>query len=212
MIKEDSPNRLLVEGRDDQWSVINLMKRYNVDWDREDKRLPYVKDSGGIDSLIESIVVSVKTYHRLGIMIDANSKPVNRWDQLRSQLSKAKITLPEKPEPDGLIVKGIDPDKKIGIWMMPDNSHPGILEDFLATLIPSEDFCWDYAGEATNKAKEKGAAFSSNDHIKARIHTWLAWQESPGRPFGTAITAAYFNCDTPEALRFAKWFKKLFLT
>jgi hypothetical protein len=46
---------------------------------------------------------------------------------------------------------------------------------------------------------------------KARIHTWLSWQENPGLPFGTAITAAYLSHDSPEALKFVAWFKKLFL-
>jgi hypothetical protein len=46
--------------------------------------------------------------------------------------------------------------------------------------------------------------------IKARIHTWLAWQENPGLPFGTAITARYFGADSQEALKFVNWFNLLF--
>src|SRR5436190_24268592 len=34
---------------------------------------------------------------------------------------------------------------------------------------------------------------------KALIHTWLAWQEKPGRPLGLAITARYFDATASYA-------------
>ena len=30
--------------------------------------------------------------------------------------------------------------------------------------------------------------YKSVHHAKARIHTWLSWQDEPGTPMGTAIT------------------------
>jgi hypothetical protein len=93
---------------------------------------------------------------------------------------------------------------------MPDNESSGKLEDFLKTLVPPTDCCWDYAEQVVGIAHSRGAKFSDLDKIKAHIYTWLAWQEEPGRPFGTAIKAAYFLHDTPEAILFVKWFKQLF--
>ena len=78
MIREDSPYRLLVEGPNDKHSVIHLMKRHNVDWDDPQKALPYVRDCGGFDLLVESIGVSIKSYQRLGIIVDANVDMYNR--------------------------------------------------------------------------------------------------------------------------------------
>jgi len=211
---EKAPHRLLVEGPDDKWSVINLMMRHNIDWEswtEQDPKLPHVYDCGGIDPLLNLVNTSAKSQPCLGILIDTNDNPANRWQQIKYRLSNTGISLPDNPEPDGFIAPGFNPNWKVGVWIMPDNSLAGKLEDFLVTLVPSGDSCWSYADEATEKAKNLGAGFSDNDHIKARIHTWLAWQEEPGKPFGTAITAAYFNHDSPVALKFVAWFKKLFL-
>lgn len=39
----------------------------------------------------------------------------------------------------------------------------------------------------------------------------LAWQESPGLPYGTAIRARYFSHDSANALAFVEWFRRVFL-
>jgi hypothetical protein len=210
MIREASPYRLLVEGPNDKHSVIHLMKRHNVNWDDPNQAVPYVHDCGGFDLLVESIRVSIKSYHRLGIIVDANMDMYKRWEKVTNEFSKIDITIPESPNPDGTIITGIYTDWKVGIWLMPDNQQKGILEDFLSKLIPSDDKCWPYADEATKHAKQIGALFPNKALSKARIHTWLAWQENPGLPFGTAITAKYFQVDSHEAMKFAQWFKDLF--
>ena len=211
---EKAPHRLLVEGPDDKWSVINLMMRHDIDWEswsEQNSGLPCVYDCGGIEPLLDMVEFSVKTHPRLGILIDANDNPASRRRQLQQRLINTNVTLPDNPEPDGIITSGNKPTWKVGIWLMPDNSQAGKLEDFLATLVPAGDSCWSFAEEAAHKAKNLGAGFSDNDKIKARIYTWLAWQEEPGKPFGTAINAAYFNHDSTVALKFVDWFKKLFL-
>jgi len=212
---EESRYRLLVEGKDDKWSIINLMMKHGINWDSKDESLPYIHDHEGIegkDRLLGSIEVSIKNYYRLGIILDADDRgSAYRWEQLTNIFNRINIELPDSPEKEGTIISGILPDSLIGIWIMPDNSSPGKLENFLARLIPVGDLCWPYADEATNHARDLGAPFSQNDQIKARIHTWLAWQKEPGRPYGIAITARYFEKDSQEALTFVSWFKRLFL-
>jgi len=210
MIREESPYRLLVEGPDDKHSVIHLMKRHGVDWDDATVLLPCVHDCGGFSPLTSSLGVSSKSYRRLGIMVDANADMAHRWVQVRESLRRAGVSVPESPEACGTVFPGIYPDWKIGVWIMPDNQNAGELEDFLSKLIPADDTCWDYACEATLRAREIGAKFSQGDSCKASIHTWLAWQEEPGLPFGTAITAKYFGIDSPEALGFVQWLRELF--
>lgn len=94
---------------------------------------------------------------------------------------------------------------------MPNNRSLGMLEDFLSMLIAPADPTWDYANDATNHARTLGAPVSTIHHAKAVIHTWLSWREEPGKPFGIAITARYFQHDTPEALAFVDWFRRLFV-
>ncbi|HCO96424.1 MAG TPA: hypothetical protein DIU00_21205 [Phycisphaerales bacterium] len=210
MRRENSSYRLLVEGADDKHSVIHLMKRHGIDWDNSTDLLPHVHDCGGFDPLVKSIQVSVKSYKRLGIIVDANFDVDKRWQQVTNELSKMDITLPESPNQDGTIITGMYTDWKVGVWLMPDNQNKGELEDFLSKLVPLDNECWLYADEVTKHAKQIGAQFSDKLFSKARIHTWLAWQRNPGLPFGTAITAKYFGADSQEALKFAKWFNLLF--
>ena len=210
MRRENSPYRLLVEGKDDKHSVIHLMKRHGIDWDNPTDALPHVHDCDGFNLLVKSIQVNVKSYERLGIVVDANMDMAKRWQQVMNELSKINIALPESPNQDGTIITGMYPDWKVGVWLMPDNQNKGELEDFLSKLVPPNNECWSYADDVTKRAKQIGARFPDKWFCKAKVHTWLAWQESPGLPFGTAIKAKYFGADLPEALQFVDWFNLLF--
>ncbi len=56
----------------------------------------------------------------------------------------------------------------------------------------------------------QGAAFPEAKRLKAVLHTWLAWQERPGVPYGLAIKARYFGHDSPAARAFVEWFRRVF--
>lgn len=92
---------------------------------------------------------------------------------------------------------------------MPDNGATGSLEAFLSSLVPTGDPLWPLAQRSTDQAKNLGARFSDASHPKAELHTWLAWQKQPGRPFGTALTARYFQHDAPAAQAFVDWYRQL---
>lgn len=206
--RESSPFQLLVEGPDDKWSIINLMTRHGADWDR-DKRLPYVRECGGVDALLDSAPVAARSARRLGIVLDADVRPDGRWQQLQGRFAHIGLQLPATLQTGGLIVNGVLPDTQLGIWLMPDNANPGALEDFLAYLVPSTDPVWPHAKSSTASAMALGAPVANA--TKGTIHAWLAWQEPPGMPFGTAITSKALAHDSPEALRFVDWFTRLFL-
>ena len=94
---------------------------------------------------------------------------------------------------------------------MPDNSSPGTLENFLGELVPSNHPVWAYASEATTEARQRGAGCLEKDHLKSTLHTWLAWQEEPGLPFGTALRTGVFEAESETARRFVSWFNRLFV-
>lgn len=203
------PGLLLVEGRDDQWSIIHLMERHGHDW----KGLPRtveVKDCGGFPTIAGQAAVSAKSYGRLGIVLDADLSPTDRWVSMRDRLANVRIVIPATPQSGGFVGGGLLPESRVGVWLMPDNSSPGMLEDFLGTLVPQGDSCWEYAGEVVAEARLRGAPVSELHTAKARIHSWLAWREMPGQPFGTAMTTAAFAHDTPAALAFVAWFGRVF--
>ena len=93
---------------------------------------------------------------------------------------------------------------------MPDNRRAGALEEFLRDLVDTGDSLLAIADRSTHHAKEEGAHFPVSAMSKAVLHTWLAWQERPGLPYGSAIRARYFGHDSAAALAFVEWFKRVF--
>jgi hypothetical protein len=93
---------------------------------------------------------------------------------------------------------------------MPDNQRDGKLENFLAELIAADDPLIGHAQKATAEARGLGATFSVPDVIKAEVHSWLAWQDEPGKPYGQAMMARYFQHDAAVAARFVAWFRRLY--
>lgn len=210
-VSEKSAHRLLVEGKDDLHTVIHLVRRHDLDYDNPPEGLPYIHATDGYPALLEALSVAAKSYKRLGVVIDADLDPKARWNEVRHRLKTVGIEMPESSNPCGSVVTGIAGDRRVGLWLMPDNSQAGTLETFLSRLVPPGDACWPHAEASTKEAKRIGAKYPDKYFSKAHIHTWLSWQEEPGQPFGTAITSACFRTDTTDALAFVAWFKRLFL-
>lgn len=212
--QENHLRRLIVEGRDDGAAIRALLARHGADWDTPDPRLPYVHEARSVERAIHAPTLSAEIKlprRRLGIVVDADDDVVQRWQQVRGALNSAGVTcVPVDLDPGGLVIAGPFDDQMIGVWMMPDNRRVGALESFLQELVPSNDAIWPHAGDATTEAMRRGAPLGRQDRLKGQMYAWLAWQSSPGRPFGTAIKAALLGHDTPVAARFVAWFDRLF--
>ena len=208
---KSSPFRLFVEGKDDLHSITELLQRHGYDWNNNEFA-PFVYDSGGIEPLFEALPAALKTLVRVGVVIDADLSASNRWARIETILEASGIAPPPGPDQQGVILSLSGPTRleRIGIWIMPDNRAAGVLEDFLQRLVPAGDSCWQHADASTSQARALGAPLRPNDHMKGAIHAWLAWQKSPGQPFGTALNAGILSHDSSEALDFVDWFKRLF--
>jgi hypothetical protein len=202
----------MVEGPDDKWSIINLLKRHGFDWDDGSMARPYVHDVGGVDALLDKNLLSgaLKSYERLGIIVDADLPPTNRWHQARNVLTALGLMLPPAPERDGTVIDGLRPNTRVGIWIMPDNLQPGRIEEFIEKLVPADHPTWTHARETTTQAQALGAPLRQQDHVKGALHAWLAWQADPGQPFGVALASRVLGHDSPEARSFVAWFKRCF--
>lgn len=95
---------------------------------------------------------------------------------------------------------------------MPDNRQRGMLETFLQYLIPPEATAlWQHSSEVTQDARVgQGAPYREVHYDKARMHTWLAWQDPPGLNFGDAIKEQCLRPDVPLAKLFMGWVWRLF--
>ncbi len=202
----EKKKRLLVEGRDDGHVIAHLLQQHQIDLERAKIRLAS-KDS--ITKLLEELPVALRESD-LGVVVDADTGIAGRWQRLQGILRAFGYTVvPVAPHPDGTIIREEDLPV-VGIWVMPNNRHPGMLEHFMRFLVPQGDVLWPIAEEVLQRVMAQDRRFPANYEMKARVHTWLAWQEAPGTPLGLAITKGYFDANATHARRFITWIRQVF--
>jgi hypothetical protein len=202
-----SKNLILVEGKDEEHVFGHLFHHHGIQ-----KGIIDLKSKDGIDNLLDTLPVELRAseLESLGIVVDADTNLNSRWDALRNILTKAGYPLiPRDPLPDGSIFQHEDMPI-VGVWLMPDNRTPGMLEDFVGFLVPQGNPLWPRASDCLKEIPEKHRCFTLNHQIKAHIHTWLAWQEEPGTPLGLAITKRYLDAETMHAKKLIDWIRRLF--
>ena len=213
MPRDERPT-LRVEGKDDKHVIENLLSRHGVDHTAIDIKNSAQgdEDSGGKDNLLKGmrLAVTTSTGRSVGFVLDADRAPTDRWRAVRARLADLELTLPDEIPEGGFVGDALAVQARVGVWLMPDNRRSGALEEFLEDLVNNEDPLLQHAGESARGAKIRGALFSNAKRRKAVLHTWLAWQRRPGLPYGLAITAHYFQHDSPAALAFVNWYRRVF--
>lgn len=211
----DNPKRLVVEGYDDLYTVREIM-RTRIEWPgaNESEYPVYIDIGKSVKEILNKDYIGVllksSTIRTLGIMIDADDQGAGRRYQSLYNLTSASF--PEMPTalpPDGLIVRNRS-QRRLGIWIMPDNRSKGDLETFLRDLVPDQPL-WNYAEGCTETAKKDWDAPYRNAHTnKAKLYTWLSWQDPPVRNPGRAIESKALDANLPATQSFIQWFLELF--
>ena len=123
-------------------------------------------------------------------MLDADNGPNQTWRRVAGQLTSAlpAIPLPTGPTPSGVIIPedASIGNPRIGIWIMPDNSTDGELENFVADMIPNDDPVWPLSQQYIDSIPPQHRKFAPGKCLRAQIHAWLAVREDP-RQMGLAI-------------------------
>lgn len=182
---------LLVEGKDDEHVVEHLRRKL-----APDLTFSY-RDAGGSDPLLKSIPLELRPDDRvaLGILMDANADAAARWQAIGDRLRKEKVRLPDRPAGGGTIIEG---DLRVGVWLMPDNTTPGELENFVAELVPKDDPVWPLAERYIDGIPSGHRRFSASKEMRAKVHAWLATREEPLK-MGAAIGAGSLDAAAPAA-------------
>lgn len=208
---------LRVEGSDDLHAIIHLLVRRGVVPSNPDEAPAWYPDvskakSGGREKLLATAAtrISLSAGAPVGFVMDANDSLDRSWRAISDQVRKAGIRPPDRIPKEGYIGHSKVYDTRVGIWLMPNNESGGEIESFLETLIPVGDMLVEHARAATEEAKQHGAQFPDRHYRKAYLHAWLAWQEDPGRPYGTAIRARFFEARSEAADAFVEWFRRLY--
>lgn len=207
-----NPNRMLVEDTDIKGVVIALMKQ-RLHWGTKESDWPVaVKGAAGKDNVFRDLPVEIKgsEVKRVGIVVDADSDFSATWIRVSHLFKKLGGDLPAICPKGGLILN--IGNQRLGVWIMPNNAAPGMVEHFCHDLVPSHAKpLWNFALRCVNVAKSRhGAPFLANYKSKAHIHTWLAWQSAPGERMGEAITRNVLEHGSDDAEAFVRWFIELF--
>ena len=184
--------KLLLEGNNDVHVAATIWKRK-----LGSEPMIFFKgiDCKGIGNMPERIEAEMMAgLDALGIVIDADTDLRKSWKMVKKSLADFGIPMPDLPPPDGFFsstheIRAGETPQKIGVWVMPNNQLPGKIEDFLEMLIPTGDELLPEVNTALAKIEaDKKQKYAEKDRPKAFMHTWLAWQETPGMPYGQAIT------------------------
>jgi hypothetical protein len=220
--------QLLVEGNDDQFVIYNLLKKYNISCEVSPARVTgtntiLIAKRNNKQDLLDSLDIhkafADSEMERLGIVLDADRLQTEwgldkTWKKLRDKFENQGIGhLPEKPISEGTVTEVVLADRiiTVGIWIMPDNVRDGILEDFMTYLVPANNL-WEHAQNVARNVMSDYHSFAEKDLRKAEIHTWLAWQRTPGAPMGHAIEYGFFNHNVTQAQGLIAWVQRLFDT
>jgi hypothetical protein len=198
---------LVVEGPDDKHVLWAILTRHQF------KPEFKIRDEGGIDSLLERVSIHLKPgtdVERLGIVVDADADIRARWQEIKWILNRAGYgSVPEDPDPSGTVIEQ-DDLPRVGVWVMPDNILPGMLEDYLCFLVPDGDTLFDRARRCVDEIPGEERRFAEVHAVKALIHTWLSWQDDPGTPLGQAIKKRYFESEGSHVHQLLDWMTRLF--
>lgn len=182
---------LAVEGNDEKSFFKELFKYMGMDAivqvldvagkDNFKKEMPLLKKATGFNDL-----------EAIGIIRDADDSFENAFKSVINVLEKIEdLKVPKKP---GEFSQG---NPKVGVFIMPDNSHPGMLEDLcLETVKDTEEMkCvkqfLDCAKQLENPPKEK-------DIPKAQVQTFLAVMPDVPNSVGRGAQKKLWNFDAAE--------------
>lgn len=221
------PRLLLVEGDDDKRFVPELVELGiggGFQWDRDGRHVVLIQPQGGAEPLLAPGTIaahlSASGREALGVIVDADGPPTTRWNAVRSRLladfAWLGIDVSRVPEviPQGGFIIDVDEgapggSRRLGVWIMPDNQQPGMLETLALSLI-AEDQLLDLAKRSSSEATRLGAPFRPTHRDKAIVHTWLAWRDPPGRQLHDAVKQRMLDPSLPLGRAFIDWFRELF--
>lgn len=217
--KRGHPRLLFVEGDEDKRFVPWLVEGgCDIAWERDGSVVVYIEAAGGVDAILRpgKLAAELRDSRReaVGVVIDADIDPRARWQAVRDRLSRELADLdPRCPEqaPEQGFIATVDADAprgpiRLGVWMMPDNRAPGMVQTLARALTPMDSAqpLHDLAEQSCDQAAQLGAPFRPTHRDKAVIHTWLAWQDPPGRQLHDAIKQRMLDPTLPQGQAFIR--------
>jgi hypothetical protein len=196
---------LVVEGADDRHVLLALLAAHAV------PEVFRIDVAHGAEHLLDTLPTRLKEsdLERLAVILDADEAVERRWEQLRRILLRAGgSSVPEAPSVGGTVLE-LDGGLTVGVWLMPDNRLPGMLEHFVLFLTPRDDVLLPLVEQFLDTVPEHPRRFRPHHRAKALIHAWLALQNEPGKPMGLAITSRHLDAGQEVAGPLVDWLRRV---
>lgn len=215
------PQQLIVEGSD-AIVIANICKKRRLPapqgYSNEQKfKDEFVVAAGGYDKALIAFseALNNSAINRLGLVIDADEEGAARRLETIKNILAAKFLDIDLSNfilaSDGMIINAHG-SLIVGVWIMPNNDNNGYLEHFVAQMAPHEDQLWIHTNSIVQNLTEQSfCRFSSIRKQKALVHTWLAWQQEPGKPMGVGIEAGYLDAHSISVDAFVNWMRQVFI-
>lgn len=203
---------MLLEGQNDLHVVRHILELHKESIGFEPGTVFY-RDMKGFPELIKGIDNAVDSYERVGIVLDGNADPQDRWAQVAGQLASAGVGVPKSPDPAGTVTTDERRVPRVGVWLMPDNQSVGELENFIYEMIPKSgpdsDRVWPLAQSFISGIPDEHRKFEKEKELKAEVHAWLATRKKPGL-MGMAIAAGDLDTKVELCQRFVNWMRRVY--
>lgn len=204
---------LIVEGPDDVYVINAILKREKLAESLSMDIIPAHSVEQAVRDFRFRIEKTSNTVKRIAIIIDADEKYASRWDSVRLYLLSTKAyKVPRILPAGGLVLEPtVEGFPRVGAWIMPDNHLDGRLEDFMMLMADENDLLLQKAESVLCELEQEQLnLYKKCHHSKAKVHTWLAWQEEPGIQMGAAVTRHYFQTNKEVCKLFLNWLKEMF--
>lgn len=205
------PILFLVEGTNDKFVIINLLKKVRND----NLKVESAIGKNKVFSLLTTFLLSTE-YEKIAIILDADTNFASKVQSVKNKLDKLGFIISNDVSFKGLITNQVTNNqvsrKIVGVWIMPDHESEGMLEDFLIKQIPENDAQKGHVNTFLDKLEALELNLYNKDlhRSKALIHCWLSVQKEPGKPFGQAIDKNLFDLDsnsrTSNLYHFLNWY------
>ena len=213
---EERDKILLVEGKDDEHVIRKLIKSESDDTLLSSEfTITDCESDNGVIRQFDLLLKNPKIHAAIGVILDADKEAQARMDSIKVKVLKTNAYKEHEIvlDKDGLVLNPTDENyfPKIGVWIMPDNNLPGMLEDFLLKMIDKDDSLLTKSEEVLQiLEREKLNRYTDAHRTKAKIHTYLAWQREPGKPLSQAIQSKILDPRSESSKVFLVWLQRLF--
>lgn len=153
------------------------------------------------------------TVTRLAVVVDADSPPNGGFAPTRDRVTQIVAPfgygLPLNNS-GGLLYAHSDGLADFGLWVMPNNSSVGMLEDWIKQCVGANENALLSHAEGVVAALPDPPKFKPLHLSKAEVATWLAWQKRPGNGLYSAVTDDLIDPQSPAYVELTDWLRHVF--